>query len=268
MILVGFAHLGKGHTLDERQRLQQTALRFGSETERVMGSNFIDMPAPLERLLDALDSEPLISAYISDCVDNHLPAGFDAVAEVDRVTDESSAIFGPFSEDPRGASAERYLIVSELVERRTKFHSPVFHGYGQGSGRLQDQAQHFMDETVVALIADVNAYLQAMAGALGLDGLRAPKDDAADDAPTDATGPERLDSLLRELESSARELPLGLREDALLQVEALSDELACETPKRSVVRVVLLGLKSTEAGARFAMIVEQLQAYLEAAGII
>ena len=132
MILVGSEHLGKGHTLDERKRLQQTALRFGSEVERIVGSNFIDMPAPLERLLDALDSEPLISAYVSDCVDKHLPTGFDATAEVDRVADESSGVFGPFSEDHRGASAERYLIVSELVERGTKFRSPVFHGYGHG----------------------------------------------------------------------------------------------------------------------------------------
>ncbi len=266
MILVWSEQLRKGHTLDERKRLQQTALRFGSEVERIVGSNFIDMPAPLERLLDALDSEPLISAYVNDCVDKHLPTGFDATAEVDRVTDESSGVFGPFSEDHRGASAERYLIVSELVERGTKFRSPVFHGYGHGSGRLQDQAEHFMDEMVIALIDDVNAHLQAMADALGLNDLLDTQD-AADDAQADIVGPERIDYLLRELESSVRELPLDLREDALLQVEALSDELACEEPKRSVVRVVLLGLKSTDAGAHFAMAVEQLEACLKAAGI-
>lgn len=254
--------------MDERQRLQQTAFRFGSEVERIEASNFIDMPAPLERLLDALDSEPLISAYVTDCVDHYLPADFDATAEVDRVTDEATAVFGPFSEDHRGASAERYLIVSELVERGTKFHSPVFHGYGQSSGRLPDQAQDFMDDMVFALIADVNAYLQGMAAALGLESHNATRDEAANDTQGGAAGPERLDSLLRGLENSARELPLGLREDALLQVEALTDELSCEAPKRSVVRVLMLGLKATDAGAHFTMAVEQLQACLEAMGVL
>lgn len=268
MILVWFERQGKGHTLDERQRLKQTALRFGSEVERIVGSNFLDMPAPLERLLDALDSEPLISAYVSDCMDRHLPAGFDASAEVDRVTDDDAAVFGPFSEDHRGASAQRYLIANELVERQTKFHSPVFHGYGQGSDRLQDQAQGFMDEMVLALIADVNAYLQATADELGLEGLSASKGGTADEQRSEAAGPDRLHALLRELESSARDLPVGMREDALMQVEALADELSCEAPKRSVARVLMLGLKATDAGSRFAALVEHLQACLEAAGII
>jgi hypothetical protein len=59
-----------------------------------------------------------------------------------------------------------------------------------------------------------------------------------------------------------------MREDALMQVEALADELSCEAPKRSVVRVLMLGLKATDAGSRFAALVEHLQACLEAAGII
>ena len=258
--------------MDERQRLRQTSRRFGSEVERVVDGNFIDMPAPLVRLVDALDSEPVISAYVTDCVERHLPEGFDERAEADRVTDGPDATFGPFADDHRAATAQRYLIVSELARRGTKYHSPVFHGYGRGSERLQDMAHSFMDEVVVELISDVNAHLAAMARELGLESLtEAPEPETAQDGtgtPEVEASPERLAALLREVESSAEALGADEREDALLQLEALTDELASEEPKRSVVRVLLRALGMMAADARFSVAVEQLQTYLEATGVL
>ena len=115
--------------MDERQNMRQSIVRFRSEMDRVLGAPFVNLPASLERLLDALECEPPVSAYLADCTANHLPASFDAASELVRVAADEMATFGPFPADEQSASAEAYLILQELAQRRVRFHDPLFKGY-------------------------------------------------------------------------------------------------------------------------------------------
>ena len=240
--------------MSEKDRIRQTTARFHSEMERVLDGTFVNMPAPLVRLLDAIDCEPIISAYVESCLQGDALADFDATAEVERVREEPDGTFGPFPDEVEGSVAMGYLVVQELVDQGVKFHDPVFAGYGHGSEKLQDQARHFEQDVMARLIGHVQDYLATQAAELGIE--EDAQDAPAEERPTVA-------GLLRQIEDAAQELPAKDREDVLFQVEALSDELASENPKRSVVRVLVRGLQGIVATTQLSqardLLVERLQ---------
>lgn len=51
----------------------------------LLRSDCWSLGAALTRYLNYIDLEPLTKPFVGDCVQNHLPAGFDAGAEVDEV---------------------------------------------------------------------------------------------------------------------------------------------------------------------------------------
>lgn len=244
-----------------KEQLQQTIMRFELEVERVRAASFVDMPRPLVLLVDAIESEPIVSAFIATCHEERLGSTFDAAAEVDRVETEDAQVFGPLEAGETGA-AQAFAIVRELVARRTRFSSGVFSGYGSPQGRLAERADAFAEELIEPLIACVQEHLAALAQEAGLS-------DAGDVGPEEAATSEAcgqadsLDAELRGLERAAGMLPTDVREDALMQLEALSEELACDRPKPRVVRVLLRGLRLLGAGAAFDAAVGQLEAAAE-----
>ena len=255
-------------TLDEQQILYKSLLRFGSEMERVLGAPFVNLPASLERLLDALECEPPVSAYLNDCTDNHLPADFDARSEFERVAADETATFGPFPTDAQAASAEAYLILQELSHRRIKFHDRLFVGYATEPASPAERFDVFRNEVILMLTGNVEAHLAQLSQELGVKGP-APK--ASEEPETSVEPPvtigfseERLQTLLTEMNDAASSLDGEDREDALLQLEALRDELCGSHPKKSVVKVLLRVLKAIGGDARYVTALAQLKACLEA----
>ena len=258
--------------MDERHQLHQTTMRFESELARVLGGNFANMPRPLEQLLDAIDCEPLLSAHLAACQDL-LPQGFDAVAEAERVSADPAGTFGPLAEDDSIAAAQAYLIMRELVVRRTKFHDEIFSGYGGGTQSLQERFAAFMDEVVMRLVGNARAHLAERAAELGVTvDETTPRDIAQEQEPIPsptgvrAAAPtsDQLKDMILDLRKAAADLPEEDREDALLQLDALQDELFCEHPKERVVRVLLRTLRALGGSARFDSALGQLAEVLGA----
>jgi len=221
--------------LDEQQILYKSLLRFESEMSRVLDAPFVNLPASLERLLDALECEPPVSAYLNDCTDNHLPADFDARTEFERVAADETATFGPFPTDPRAASAEAYLILQELSHRRIKVHDRLFVGYTTEPASPAERFDVFRNEVILMLTGNVKAHLAQLSQELGVERptTKAPeKPKASAEQPTVvAFSEEQLQTLLAEMNDAASSLVGEDREDALLQLEALRDELCGSQPK-------------------------------------
>lgn len=256
--------------MDERQRLRQTITRFRSEVERVLDATFVDMPVPLLRLLDALDCEPVISAYLAECTGTHLPAGFDATGEVDRVSQTDGATFGPYPADARAMTGEVYLIVQELAARGPKCHDAVFQGYGQGTSQMSAIARNFTEDVMVRLIDSVSDHLSQQAARLGIDDTEGSPDAPAPATPAGTTGdtPQSPGDLLDRLAAAISQLSDDTRADARLQAEALADELAEPSPKRSVVGVLLRGLRLLGDSPAATDAIDQLEGYLYANEIL
>ena len=174
--------------MDVRQSMRQSIVRFKSEMDRVMASPFVNLPASLSLLLDALESEPPVNAYLTEGVQFHLPAGFSASDELARVADDEQATFGPFPPTGQAAAAEAYLIVQELCHQHVSFHDPLFSGYAPESTRPAECFSAFKDEVIMThLVGNVTAYLTARAQELGIEELANAGKDVPTAPPTPAS---------------------------------------------------------------------------------
>ena len=253
---------------DEREQLRRTLLRFSSEIDRITAGSWVDMPTPLVRLVDALESEPLISAHLDACLLTLAPESFDAADEVDRVLAEHEAAFGPFEPDSPASTAQTYLIVSELARRGLKFEDPLFAEYGLPKPRLQDRFACFVDDVVTPLIDSVNAHLEQMAEALGPDPCEPTQSSGTSAASAEGTVShevtrEQMEALLNQVRAATATLVPADREDALAQLDALSDELLCPEPKERVARVLVRVLGAIASKGAFAEALARLDDALE-----
>ena len=215
-------------TRAERHQLQQTSKRYHSELDRILEGTFTDLPLPFNRIIDAIDCEPPLATYIATCTDK-LPATFDIEKLVDEVLDEDDRAFGPLSPDHDVATAEAYLIVRELAARRTKFHSPAFSGYDDGTGKLGVRFAGFKAEVLMPLIESVTEHLDQLMEGLG------PEEEDAPDFDRDA--------VLSDLLAAVAALPEEQQAYAQLQVEALTSELGQPEPNGRLVDVLIRSLQ-------------------------
>ena len=235
-------------TRNERQQLQKSYMRYHSELDRVLSGTFTDLPLPFTRLIDAIDCEPPLHAYIESCQEL-LPDTYDVEALVDEANERDMRVLSPLSDDPDRATAEAYLIVNELAQRRVKFHSPVFRGYDDGTGSLAVRFAGFKTEVFMPLVEHVTAHLDQLIEELG------PEQEEEEACS--------LDEELAALMDVVSALPEDQRTYAQLQAEALVSELAQEEPNDRLVDVLVRSLELIGgANADLAESVARVQAHL------
>ena len=257
-------------SLSEAEQLRQTKMRFESELERSLGADFASMPRPLTQLIDAIECEPPLAAHFARAVDELVPSEFDAIREVERVTAEANAVFGPFEADQTSAAAQAYLIVKELVNRRTKLHDPVFTGYEDTDQNPYGRFSSFVDGVVMPMVNEAQRHLSSLmepyeaelaagkqAGTAGESA--ASEVGAQDDAPSRE---EQVKAAMADLRATAYNLPAQDCGDALMQIDALQDELLCDEPKPRVVRVLIRTLRSFDGGTAYKVALDRLSASL------
>jgi hypothetical protein len=81
---------------------------------RSYAPTYLDLDDTSARFLAYIEGEEVIKSFLADCVQNHLPADFDAEAEIDEVAKDIGTIFGNFAHDYKGETAEVYLIIKTL----------------------------------------------------------------------------------------------------------------------------------------------------------
>ena len=77
----------------EKIELRKLLFKHSSEASNILKSDYCGLSTALTRYLNFIDGQPVIRAFVEDCLANYLPEGFDAYAEVSEVTSDPYAIF-------------------------------------------------------------------------------------------------------------------------------------------------------------------------------
>ncbi len=268
--------------MNDKNSFKKTLYRYHHEASVLLRSNYNECPLPFQRFLEQIELEPEIKAYLDDCVGSHLPDGFDVVADVDAVMKSPNTIFGGFSTDPMGESAQIYLILQEIVTRGVKGDSVLFFGYG--SKNLEKMYKGFMDRVVRRLIMNLDEHLSLIGIDMGLDDNSAisntfngPVTDMQFNQPignavvnatqNNGSSVEELSSLINTaigaIDSCNNELVQEIKDN----LETIRSEMGGSSPKRGIVKAALGFIKSVDAGTKFAAAVTQICDYVGKSGI-
>lgn len=273
--------------MNDSKNLQKTLFTFHHEASVLLRSNWSDSPRPIARFLSIIESDETISAYLEDCVDNHIPQGFTASEELDAVSRQMGSTFGPFSVVPEEESAQVYLILKELVERNIQGHSMLFYGYANGSKKYADMYKGFLDGVAQKLISNVEGYLRLAGIEMGLVGTSghvtnnfhgpvgsAQINQSSGDAVIYATqnngiDAQELNELLNGVLIAAKNSldDIEALEDIEETLESIRDQMASNKPKRGIIRGAVSFLRGINAGTQFSAALTGLVEFLSDHGI-
>lgn len=262
---------------DKKTTLKVLLYEHNSEANALLRADYYSLGPALERYLKFIDSEPLIKSFVDDCVQNHLPDGFDAASEVDEVKGNFGAIFS-FPPDFKGECAVVYLVLKNIVARDLSCCDSILYPYGSGSKKFNDMTSGFLESVARRLINGVVRAITVEAIRNGMDANvtqinnfnntgAAIAAQTADNASTtinqtNGMGREELDGIFSALEDSLLELTAANRETASDAIEALKDALAEQSPKPSIVKSLWSTVKGINDGATFAKNVAALGGFI------
>lgn len=273
--------------MNDSKRLQKTLFTFHHEASVPLKSSWSDSPRPIARFLSIIESDKTISAYLKDCVDNHIPQGFTASEEFDAVSRQMGSIFGPFSVVPEEESAQVYLILKELVERNIQGHSMLFYGYANGSKKYADMYKGFLDGVAQRLISNVESYLRLAGIEMGLDrasghvtnSFHGPVGSAQINqssgnaviyaSQNNGFDTQELNELLNGMFIAAKNSlnDVEVLEDIEETLVSIRDQMASDKPKRGIIRGAVSFLRGINAGAQFSAALAGLVEFLSNHGI-
>lgn len=264
---------------DKKTTLKVLLYEHNSEANALLRSDYYSLGPALERYLNFIDNNPLTKAFVDDCVQNHLPEGFDAAAEVDEVKGDFGTIFS-FPPGFESECAVVYLVLKDIVARDLSGCDAILYRYGNGSKKLNDMASGFLDSVARRLVNGVVRAITVEAIKNGMDANvnqtnyffgsgAAIATQTTDNASTtinqtNGIGGEELESILSALKESLSELSANDRATASDAIEALKDVLAEENPKPSIVKSLWNSIKAINDSASFAKNVAVLGGFIAA----
>ncbi len=270
--------------MSDKITLRKTLYLFNQESNTLLRSSWDDLPTPFRRFLERIESQPVIKAYLDECVSSHTPDGFDATSEVDAVANDYGAIFGPFSTDPEEESAQVYLILKELIAQDIRGDSVVFYGYA--SKKFADMYKAFLDRVARRLITNIECHLNMIGIEMGLDSgdgitnnFNGPVQTAQLNQPTEGStvnatqtiglNTSELNTLLDAiLEAANAEIE---DEDTISDirdnVEIVRVQMESGEPKRGIIKGAFSFLKGVNGGVQFAAAIAQIAEFMTNNGI-
>lgn len=241
--------------------------KHANEANALLRANYDGLETAIVRYLSFIDKEPLIQAFICDCVQEHLPAGFNPTSAVDQVCAEYGTTFA-FPPSLEGECGVVYLILKDIVARKSSRNFGLLYKYGGGSTKYDDMTSGFLNEVAFRLVNGVKQALTIKGIELGLDSsltqintfnnegaaIVAQSSDSSTISITQTNGINRseLESLISKLRESLNDLPDGKREQVSETLLGLKEELQEKNPKPSVIRSLWTTIKGFNDCASFA----------------
>lgn len=139
----------------EKIELRKLLFKHSSEASNLLKSDYYGLGTALTRYLNFIDGQPVIRAFIEDCLANYLPEGFDANAELNEVTSDPYTIF-EFPPSCEGECAITYLVLKVIVERGLCQSLNLLLGYAHGSKKYDDMVEGFVNDVARRLVNGVN----------------------------------------------------------------------------------------------------------------
>ena len=269
--------------MTDKLNFKMTLFLYNQEANRLLRSDWDESPLPFKRFLEHVESQPEIKAYLDDCVTEHTPAGFDAIAEVDEVSSDMGATCGPFSTVSKEESAQVYLILKELVARNIDGNSAFYYGHGHGK-KFSDMYKGFLDKVAWRLISNITSYLSMKGIEMGLDERQNVTNNIGDvnslqinqashgatiySAQTNGLCSEELHGLLDALLTAAEAEIVDREtfEDVKESVELVRGQMESGKPKRGLLKGALGLLGGVNAGTQFTAALIQVIEFLNCQG--
>lgn len=259
--------------MNDKTELKKSLHRFHGEASRLLNSEWEDAPRPIQRFLQRCEADGVIGSYLRECAAHHLPEGFDAASEYDRVSQGHGTVtFGPFSTVPEEESAQTYLILREIVKRNTRVPSTLFMSYGKGFAVAYER---FLKRVAEPLIHDIEQYLTLEGLEKGLDDgpsvsfngpvTTAQINQASGGSIINATqtnglqGAELETLMQKVLDAASDEITdAGTLSDVKESIEELKSQMESGSPKHAVMKGLLRLLRGVKAGESFVAAVTDL----------
>ena len=274
---------GRQPTRTPEEPFKKTLYRFYHEANILLRSNWDESPAPFKRFLDRIEAEPDVKAYLDDCVDNHIPDGFDAVEEVKKSAAQLGVTFDNFSTIPEEESAEVYLIFREMIAQGVRGTSSIYYTYASGN-KFADMYKGFLDKVARRLISNITEHLTMIGIEMGLDGgdsvtnnfgsvSNLQVNQATDNSTINAiqnigideqTLNKLIDAILSAAETEIDDAETV--EDVRDNAEIVRTQIESGEPKRGVLKSALGFLRGVNGGTQFAAAVVQLIQFINNCG--
>ncbi|WP_058270955.1 hypothetical protein [Olsenella massiliensis] len=269
--------------MTDKTAFKKTLYRFSHEANVLLRSSWEESPAPFKRFLDRIEAEPDIKAYLDDCIDNHIPEGFNAGEDVREVAGDLGTTFINFSTIPEEESAEVYLILKEMIAQNIHGRSYFYYTFASGN-RFEDMYKGFLDKVVRRLVANITEHLTMIGIEMGLDSgdsvtnnfesvHNLQMNQATDNSTINATQnigiDEHASNKLIDAILSAAETEIDdaeTIEDVRDNAEIVRTQIESGEPKRGVLKSTLGFLRGVNGGAQFAAAVTQLIQFMNNSG--
>ena len=269
--------------MTDKTAFKKTLYCFNHEANVLLRSSWEESPAPFKRFLDRIEAEPGIKAYLDDCIDNHIPEGFNAGKDVREVAGNPGTTFINFSTIPEEESAEVYLILKEMIAQNIHGRSYFYYTFASGN-KFEDMYKGFLNKVVRRLIANITEHLTMIGIEMGLDSgdsvtnnfgsvHNLQMNQATDNSTINATqnigiDEHALNKLIDTILSAAKtEIDdAETIEDVCDNVEIVRTQIESGEPKRGVLKSALGFLRGVNGGIQFAVAVAQLIQFMNNSG--
>lgn len=250
----------------EKIELRKLLFKHSSEASNLLKSDYYGLSTALTRYLNFIDGQPVIRAFVEDCLANYLPEGFDANAEVGEVTSDPYTIF-EFPASCEGECAVTYLVLKAIAEKGLCQSFNLLLGYAHGSKKYDDMVEGFVNNVARRLVNGVNEAITLRGIELGLDesvsqvnhfnnsgaaiASQTTNNSSAIINQTNGIDANALGAIIGKLENSLSELSDENRETAADAIDAIKDVLREPQPKPSILKSLWNTLKGINEGATF-----------------
>lgn len=242
-----------------KRELKKISYDFRSFASRVINANYLEMPSIIAMFIAYIEQTPLLIEYIKNC-----PL---TSSDEDRQRDikEVAESYGRKMLSTGSTPVEEVAYVFELLKlMRNDTESLVGIGYGYcHSKHYQDMAKAFGNHIVLPFTNNINAYLTHLGIDMGMDEnvqyiitvnggqVNLSQDNSTINATQNNNGLDLaklqvlIDSIMLSVKTNA------VSTDQMNQIEetlsAIKEEMSKSMPKKSVVTMLLNGLKGTAA---------------------
>lgn len=257
--------------------LKKLLYEHNIEANALLRAKYRDLETAITKYLNFIESTPAIRSFLEEALDKYMPENFNVSEEI-KAVGAGNATFGPFPPDYKGESAVAYSILKTMVNEHACYSGCMLYAYAGGSKKLNDKVEAFLEDVAGRLISGINRTLTLEGIEMGLDSNAsqfnyfgnqggAIASMATDSASITATQTnciptKELDSILNKLKDSIGDLDADRQQAASEAVDAISDALAENKPKPSIVKMIMNSLKSFNDCVSFAANVTALTTFV------
>lgn len=257
-----------------RKELRKIIYDFNSVSNRLLQADYNDHANVVYKFVSFIKSTPIIYEYVQDCgvCTKNMDNEFSSIA-----SSYGRKIFDIGITDEEEV-CNVFAIMEYIAEKQTDVSWTIAEGYTTSS-KFQDRTKAFNNRVVMVLIRHIESYLTKVGIDMGVDEKvtysinvkNGQVNIASDNASITASNSigidnEQLNKLIGNIMANSTDLSDEDSETLTDSLEVIKSEIVETTPKKSMIKTAIAGLKAikgtAELGAAIAALVQFIQPLL------